>query len=128
MMTIQLLGKDDSGLEDSELLTGRWQSYIDSFVADESTVDVPRARIRSPFLRRNLPRDVRDTEASILVRPGIEIKVCIRTYRLFYVTNSEDSAWKKHTPEDLAQMAKCLETRNRQRHKWLQDSLRSKKS
>jgi len=68
-MTIQLLGKDDLGLEDSELLTGRWQNYIDSFVAvswslivcasmlicclkDESTVDVPRARIRSPFLRR----------------------------------------------------------------------------
>lgn len=32
-MTVQLLGKDDSGLEDSELLTGRWQGYIDSFVA-----------------------------------------------------------------------------------------------
>lgn len=32
-MTIQLLGKDDSGLEDSEILTGRWQSYIDSYVS-----------------------------------------------------------------------------------------------
>ena len=35
-MTIQLLGKDDSGLEDSEILTGRWQSYIDSYVSVSS--------------------------------------------------------------------------------------------
>jgi paired amphipathic helix protein Sin3a len=33
MMTIQLLGKDDLGFGDSEVLTGRWQAYVDSFVS-----------------------------------------------------------------------------------------------
>jgi paired amphipathic helix protein Sin3a len=32
-MTFQLIGKDDSSFDDSEVLTGRWQSYIDSFVS-----------------------------------------------------------------------------------------------
>ena len=32
-MTIQLLGKDDSSFDDTEVTTGRWQAYIDSFVS-----------------------------------------------------------------------------------------------
>jgi hypothetical protein len=32
-MTIQLIGKDDSSFGDSEVLTGRWQAYIDSYVS-----------------------------------------------------------------------------------------------
>ena len=30
-MTIQLIGKDDTSYDDSEAMTGRWQSYIESF-------------------------------------------------------------------------------------------------
>lgn len=33
MMTIQLIGKDDSSFDDAEVLTGRWQAYIDSYVS-----------------------------------------------------------------------------------------------
>ena len=32
-MTIQLIGKDDGAYDDSEVLTGRWQSYMESFVS-----------------------------------------------------------------------------------------------
>jgi hypothetical protein len=32
-MTIQLLGKDDSRIDDSEMLAERWQAYVDSFVS-----------------------------------------------------------------------------------------------
>lgn len=32
-MTIQLIGKDDSSFDDAEVLTGRWQAYIDSYVS-----------------------------------------------------------------------------------------------
>ena len=75
-----------------------------------------------------MPRDLGETEASVVVRPGIEIKVCIRTYRLFYVTHSEDSAWKQRTPAESTQISNSLEKRNQLRRKWLQDSLQSKKS
>ena len=31
-ITMQLIGKDDSSYDDAEVLTGRWQAYIDSYV------------------------------------------------------------------------------------------------
>ena len=70
-MTVQLIGKDDSSFDDSEVLTGRWQSYIDSFVSvcsryfigiesrltfhlyqNETTEGVPATRVKLPFLRK----------------------------------------------------------------------------
>lgn len=33
MITIQLLGKDDSNFDDTEVMNGRWQAYIDSYVS-----------------------------------------------------------------------------------------------
>lgn len=69
-MTIQLIGKDDSSFDDSEVLTGRWQSYIDSFVSvsrfkrllwclaegmmyqSEATEGVSPSRVKLPYLRR----------------------------------------------------------------------------
>ncbi len=32
-MTIQLIGKDDTSFDDSEVLTGRWQEYIKAYVS-----------------------------------------------------------------------------------------------
>ena len=33
VVMIQLLGKDDSSFDDSEVLTGRWQAYIESYAS-----------------------------------------------------------------------------------------------
>ena len=35
-----------------------------------------------------------DSEDSVIARPGLEIKVCVRTYRLFFVAHSEDFMWR----------------------------------
>lgn len=68
-ITIQLIGKDDSSFDDSEVLTGRWQSYIDSFVSVSSlanrwpcrlltsfqadvTSGVSPSKMKLPFLKR----------------------------------------------------------------------------
>ena len=32
-MTCQLIGKDDSSFDDSEVLSGRWQFYVDAYVS-----------------------------------------------------------------------------------------------
>ncbi len=39
-VTMQLIGKDDSSFDDSEVLTGRWQAYIKSYtqVRDASLI------------------------------------------------------------------------------------------
>jgi len=97
-MTIQLLGKDDSSFDDSEVLTGRWQTYIESFVSNDSTEGVSQTRVRRPFLRRNLPPQVSREEPEFITADGLEIKVCVRTYRIFYVSKTEDYLWRIRTP------------------------------
>jgi paired amphipathic helix protein Sin3a len=32
-MTVQLIGKDDASFEDTEVSSGRWQAYIESYVS-----------------------------------------------------------------------------------------------
>ncbi|KAH0834669.1 hypothetical protein J3R83DRAFT_10184 [Lanmaoa asiatica] len=63
-----LLAKDDSRAYDAEILAERWQSYIDTNVRPSVTATTP----------------------DVLARGALEIRVCVRTYRLFYVLHSED--------------------------------------
>ena len=86
-MTIQLLGKNDDTL-DSEIMTERWQAYVDAFVSGESSEDLsPRAR--RPFLRKHVP--LPNTPPPFVVADGaLEMRVCVRTYRIFYVSHTED--------------------------------------
>jgi paired amphipathic helix protein Sin3a len=52
MITFQLLSKDGSSLDDAEVLSGRWQAYIEGFVSDAETPGVGATKVRRPFLRR----------------------------------------------------------------------------
>ncbi|KAJ7494566.1 histone deacetylase complex, SIN3 component [Mycena galericulata] len=122
-MTFQLIGKDDSSFDDSEVLTGRWQSYIDSFVSTEITEGVSASRTRRPFLRksaRNLPMAIQNAPPNVVTQDGLEIKICVRTYRLFYVSASEDYLFKLRTFGDVEATSKLLEKKNTLRQKWLQ--------
>ncbi|KAF5351246.1 hypothetical protein D9756_008445 [Leucocoprinus leucothites] len=122
MMTIQLIGKDDSSFDDAEVLTGRWQAYIDSYVSSENTAGVSHARVRSPYLRRNIPTKVRDTQPEVITQDGQEIKVCVRTYRLFYVPEREDYLWKLRSKAEMEVVAVNLKKRNTLRKSWLERS------
>ncbi|KAJ7773028.1 histone deacetylase complex, SIN3 component [Mycena metata] len=119
-MTFQLIGKDDSSFDDSEVLTGRWQTYINSFVSSEVTEGVSASRIRQPFMRKNLPDAVRNAPPNVVTEDGLEIKICVRTYRLFYVSESEDYLFKLRTFNDVEAASKQLQKKNAARQKWLQ--------
>ncbi|KAG5651812.1 hypothetical protein H0H81_007335 [Sphagnurus paluster] len=138
-MTVQLIGKDDSSFDDSEVLTGRWQAYIDSFVSvrvssssyvvarpecdspqNETTEGVSPSKVKPPFLRRNLPQSVRDVQPNVITRDGLEIKICVRTYRLFFVSKTEDFLWKLSTREERKKAAEHLRAREALRRKWLE--------
>jgi paired amphipathic helix protein Sin3a len=120
-MTFQLIGKDDSSFDDSEVLTGRWQSYIDSFVSNEVTEDVSFNRIKRPYLCKNLPAAVKNAPPKVATQDGLEIKICVRTYRLFYVSASEDYLFKLRTIEEAEATSASLEKGNARRQKWLQE-------
>ncbi|KAG1768758.1 hypothetical protein EV702DRAFT_1181913 [Suillus placidus] len=109
-MTIQLLGKDDSRIDDSEMLAERWQAYVDSFVSSPVTEGISQSRVRPPFLRKNVPPSVAADTPAVLAHSALETKVCVRTYRLFFVSGTEDFLWRIPSKADLVM---------RERERWI---------
>ncbi|KAG1731662.1 uncharacterized protein EDB91DRAFT_1238915 [Suillus paluster] len=99
-MTIQLLGKDDSRFDDSEMLAER------------------RA-----LLRRNVPASVTSSTPAVLARSALETKVCVRTYRLFFVSGTEDFLWRIPSKEDVDTSSSAgvgREAASKRRERWLE--------
>ncbi|KAI0824868.1 hypothetical protein BC628DRAFT_1517814 [Trametes gibbosa] len=121
-MTIQLIGKDDGTFDDSEVLTGRWQSYMESFVSHHYTAGVPSSStIRRPFLlRTRFPAPSGDMP-EILARARLQMKVCVRTYRLFFVSPSEDVMIRLSAAQERADARVLAERRAVKRRKWLEE-------
>lgn len=67
---------------------------------------------------RNLPAEKK--EPDILSRGALEIKVCVRTYRLFFVSKTGDSLWRRFEPGEYDKAMKRLEATNDLRRQWLQ--------
>ncbi|KAI0646603.1 hypothetical protein C8Q79DRAFT_680002 [Trametes meyenii] len=126
-MTIQLIGKDDGTYDDSEVLNGRWQSYIESFVSHHYTAGVPSSStIRRPFLLRTKIPALEGGMPHILARAGLQIRVCVRTYRLFFVSRSEDIMLRLSPARERADARKLVEKRNAKRTKWLEEYAKRK--
>ncbi|KAJ3857747.1 histone deacetylase complex, SIN3 component [Lentinula lateritia] len=121
-LTIELIGKDDLSYDDSEVLTGRWQTYIDSYVAGESTEGISPQRVKNPFLKRNLPGPEHILEPNIVGSDALEIKVCVRTYRLFYVSDTEDYLFGMSKKDDYAAIFPSLHRRTQARMAWIERS------
>ena len=68
---------------------------------------------------RNLPAFVRDVPPDVSSQDGLEIKVCVRTYRLFYVSHTEDFMWKYRSKEEMEKNFYSLSKRNALRREWL---------
>ncbi|KAG2039287.1 hypothetical protein BDR03DRAFT_933269 [Suillus americanus] len=116
MMTIQLLGKDDSRIDDSEMLAERWQAYVDSFVSSPVTEGISQSRVRRPFLRKNVPPSATTSTPAVLARSALETRVCVRTYRLFFVSGTEDFLWRIPSKADFVTAGRKEEMR---RERWV---------
>ncbi|KAJ8087508.1 hypothetical protein PM082_006339 [Marasmius tenuissimus] len=140
-ITVQLIGKDDSRFENSEVLTERWQTYIDSYVSEDTSAGVPTTKPKSPFLRRNLPPSLPTPEIqdeastgsapaspspplpTVLAQDNLEIKICVRTYRLFFVPGTEDYLFTIQDLETTQKSLAHIKVRDELRRKWSPDSL-----
>lgn len=65
---------------------------------------------------------MRDAQLDMITQDGQEIKVCVRTYRLFYVPNKEDYLWKFRSKAEMEVTALNLKKRNKLRKRWLEQS------
>jgi hypothetical protein len=70
VMTFQLLSKDGSSLDDAEVLSGRWQAYVEGFVSEAETPGVAVIKVRRPFLRRSVHNLV-PPPTSLIIAPGL---------------------------------------------------------
>lgn len=120
---IQLLEHDDLTLEDPLDAEQRWMQYIASYCLWAPTEGLP-ATIVAPVLQRNLPPSPDAALAGdgeqYLIKNGLDIRVCMKTYRLFYVRHTED-VWARLRPAPPAGAAARHETARRQRFgQWLE--------
>lgn len=63
---------------------------------------------------------------SYVTRARLQIKVCIRTYRLFFVPRTEDFFWRLRTPEEVEQTHELAVKRREQRKNALSSWLKTK--
>ncbi|KZT07953.1 uncharacterized protein LAESUDRAFT_698018 [Laetiporus sulphureus 93-53] len=123
-VTIQLLGKDDPNPEDPELVNGRWQAYVESYVADDETRDIIMPSSRRPYLQRYYHSTISSSpapeEPDIIVDGGLKIKVCVRTYRLFYMSHSEDFLCRVRSAGERELLQKRLRVQDARRLAWLE--------
>ena len=101
VLTVQLLGKEDHVSEDALSSEEKWSLYVDQFL-QLSTNEPLSGSQREPFLKRNLPINVnRESPENVVTSSGLELKICMDTYKIFFVENTEDYFYRKHVTEDL---------------------------
>ncbi|CCJ28157.1 unnamed protein product [Pneumocystis jirovecii] len=104
-LSIQLIGKDDLTLDQAVSAEEKWSYYIDAFVMSSPTEGVASELVKPTFLKRNLPLDDEEDDENEeeeaqrtvdlidenYVSSGLEIKICVNTYKIFFVQETEDS-------------------------------------
>ncbi|CAH1761023.1 4743_t:CDS:2 [Entrophospora sp. SA101] len=70
----------------------RWAYYMYSFMSLNPTEGL-NSRKKKPFLKRNLPsfRRTEDLVTTAEVHNGLEVKICLNSYHIFFVSNTEDN-------------------------------------
>lgn len=120
---IQLLSHDDTTLDDPQDAEQRWLQYIASYCLWAPTEGLP-APTRAPLLQRNLPAapdtDGAESDGSrFLVKNGLDIRVCMKTYRLFFVQDTEDVLVRVRPADTTGAAARHAAARRDRWHEWL---------
>ncbi|KAG0335816.1 Transcriptional regulatory protein sin3 [Podila humilis] len=95
-MSVQLLSKNDYTLDTAISSEEKWGYYIDSYVLLTPTEGVLTSGFPT-FLKRNLPSHIpEEPPQDIITRSGLEVKICINTYKIFFVNSTEDYFRRKN--------------------------------
>ncbi|KXS16514.1 hypothetical protein M427DRAFT_154438 [Gonapodya prolifera JEL478] len=90
ILLVQLLGKDDLFADTTFSSEEKWSLYVEGFT--QITTGAPKVgREREPFLKRSLPNVIPEQpQDNVDTISGLELKICLNTYRIFFVENTED--------------------------------------
>lgn len=125
-LLIQMLSKDDLTLDDARTAEQSWLHYMSSFSLWTPTEGLP-AEAQAPFIKRSLSgngtTDSDASEARYVTRSGLEIRICLRTLKLFFAHGTEDVfvriRAKEETDELDRKAAVVSKRRTRRWNEWL---------
>ncbi|KAF9915669.1 Transcriptional regulatory protein sin3 [Lobosporangium transversale] len=122
-MTIQLLSKNDYTLDTAISSEEKWGYYIDSYVLLTPTEGVLPSSFPT-FLKRNLPSNIpEEPQQDIVTHSGLEVKICINTYKIFFVNTTEDFFQRKGRKVSMEKLAKNRAQRSQKMQTWLKSTL-----
>jgi paired amphipathic helix protein Sin3a len=117
-LTFQLLGKDDYSDDTTISQEEKWSLYVDRFVQLNAT-EGHTFRRREPFLKRHLPSEVpNDPPNNIVTHSGLELKICVNTYRITWVQNTEDYFHHKQEKSSKKLQQSMRQARNARFKEW----------
>ncbi|SCZ99390.1 BZ3500_MvSof-1268-A1-R1_Chr3-1g05987 [Microbotryum saponariae] len=107
-LRFQLLGKDVLTTEDMAVADQEWKTYMEQYVLADRTPGL-NTEPETPFLTRNLRKTATSGStaipASVTAHPGLQSKICMRSYRIFYVAHTEDLLLhRRSSAPDLTQL------------------------
>jgi hypothetical protein len=84
------LNKEDLTLDQASTREEQWAYYVDSYYMHADTEGVATDLLASPWLRRSATIAEFPQESSVLASE-LQVKICLNTYKLFYLVNTEDT-------------------------------------
>lgn len=127
-MSIQLLSKNDYTLDTAISSEEKWGYYIDSYVLLTPTEGVLPSNFPT-FLKRNLPEHIPDEPPQdIITHSGLEVKICINTYKIFFVNSTEDFFKRKGSGQTLEKHNEDRSRRSAKMQAWLKATLDEQES
>ncbi|WFD35920.1 hypothetical protein MCUN1_002790 [Malassezia cuniculi] len=119
-LRIQLLSQDDPTLENPKDAEQRWLQYISSYCLWAPTEGLQH-EVRAPLLQRNLPAEPADPPGTRhVVSNRLDVRVCMRTYRLFFAHGTED-VYARLRSVDPAAASRNARTRSERWNAWLSE-------
>jgi len=120
LLTFAIIGKEEPIVEDTEFLNEQWRAYLDSYTKNDRTDGLKDLTIR-PFLRRSMPKllppklpsNVEGTSGTL------EIRICTRTYRIFYVPDTSEYLWNHTTSSEVKQAQDRFHAQTEKQRAWL---------
>jgi len=122
-MRLTLLGEGEPEVEDTDMLNELWRAYLDSYTTNDFTDGVHRCALQRSFLSRNIPPD--SAQSELLTKfsgmSALEIRICTRTYRIFYVPETSDALHVRNKTSDVEKAFEAHGRRKEKQRSWLQE-------
>ncbi|WWC60485.1 uncharacterized protein I303_103058 [Kwoniella dejecticola CBS 10117] len=129
-VSIQFLSKEDLTIDDAETTEEKWRQYIESYVLTHPTEGLPH-RVDPPLLQRNLDDDLTLSSGSIITKDGMEIKVALGNYRMFFTPDTEDYFHLIRKSDEIVesdkQEKKYIEGAQKRLDEWVEKSFKGDK-